>query len=88
MIEEERPGKRRRILVYPFGQPVNYTNPSEIILQLEDNQDNIFLPQVFAVGFQGDTVNDFHFWSHFEFVAQKIQTGPLSSRRSPHHYVI
>ena len=28
VIEEQRPGKRNRTLVYPFDQPVNYTNPS------------------------------------------------------------
>ena len=37
VIEEERPGKRRRILVYPFDQPVNHTNPSENILQFDNN---------------------------------------------------
>jgi len=33
VIEEERPGKRRRILVYPFDQPVNHTNPKFGVLE-------------------------------------------------------
>ena len=41
MIEEERPGKRRRILVYPFDQPVNHTNPSEKILQFDNEEDKV-----------------------------------------------
>ena len=40
VIEEQRPGKRSRTLVYFFDQPVNYSNPSENVLQL-DNQKSI-----------------------------------------------
>ena len=34
VIEEQRPGKRNRTLVYTFDEPINYINPSKISVSM------------------------------------------------------